>query len=362
MFCSNCGALIDDNAKFCGKCGAKAYDSSALNSQKSDNQNTPNYESVTEKTVPVVQTAPSVSSEFSDIANQEYEPQKPCYFLKKHPSVFVSIITVLLAVTLFIVSSLAFGINGIRNMFKEDNVEDLLKNVDIGAFMADDLGFDDVDTEELYDFLSQEYGIEANNRKLQNFIEESTVPEYIAEKVSRFVERSLERRARLVVTEEDIEELIDENIELIEDEFDTKLNRQEVRRISDWMIKGDELVIVNTRDLEEDNGKILDTIRNIFSGGTVIMLLIISVLIIIGMIFNNMPQAISSVGIVAIFQGAVSLVVTLLGALIASFFSSAIDTLIINVVKMNLFFYVALIIFGIGLLLLKKYYLNRFFK
>ncbi len=334
-FCGKCGSAIDTMTGLCPNCDREKLNSTVGNS----NLNT------------VVNT----------VATPTFQKVAVNVPKKKH-NVAKSFLMVALSICLFFTSLFSVIIFDARNTF--DNTDKLLDNIDATDFL-DSAGLaSDYKINEFYAFLLERFGFEISDRRLDNFINRSEFKEFFADEIEDFVEDMFEGRAKLVITKKELVELIEDNNDIIEEEFGRQLNYGEVLRVADWVFEGDELKIIDSKTLKNDAPVAYYTLTVGFSYTTLIILGLLSAIIIFVLIKMSLSKSLISLGVVFMILGFFGSLLVLIASPICEAIGAekVICTVVGNLFALNLAPSIVLLVLGIALLVVRKYVLKRFAK
>lgn len=315
-FCGKCGAGLDTETGLCPNCDKEQLD--AVTAQK------------------VVESEPK----------------------RRKSKALTTTITILLSTFLFFTLLFTIAIGGARNTVKEGNATKMLDNIQVTDLLDITPSATHDDLQRFYSYMDRKYGIEMTDRQFNDFINKSTVKEFMADKVSDFSEDFFEDDAELTITKRELVSLLKENSSVMEDEFEVSLTNSELREIADWIFSRDELVIIDTTMLK-DRVPALYYISSIgFSYVTMAAFIILSVLIIFLMMKNSISQAVCAVGIEFVILGGV----TGLGAMLAAWLTplwkiicadSFMGMMFGNFMAVNVWISLILFVLGIAMLVIR---------
>lgn len=338
MTCLNCGAQFETVGKFCPKCGSK-LEQPAIE-QEIDNQATELSEDSTaaipgdsetvvadEAVAAQVATAEKPSAEENDWSVQDdYSTYNDdSYQLAQTPSgrkrlsVGGKILSIVLAICLFVTSVAALLIYDVRNTLKKDSIETIVEEINIIelALEADLVEPEDLDL--FYDDMYIYFGMDMSDTKLEKFIDKSTIKTFFAQEVSQFVEDALSGDdAEIAVTYSDIYKLLQKNESLIEKQFGKTLSYSEMDEITYWFM-GDsrEEVLVDSDSLEEQEPAVYSVAVMALSYITMAVFIVLTAVIIFFMMRMSLSAGTLGVGIVFTIVGALmAIVAPVLGKLI----------------------------------------------
>ena len=352
-FCLKCGNGLDENGKcpvcdappaapvlkFCLKCGNGLDENGKC---------------------PVCDAPPVSMASLSDMAQTAVavEEAPPAKKESKSVTALSVIATVLLSICLFVTMLLSVSVLTVRTTVSKGGVAKVANNLDMPKLLKSVGSAGDAEFDQIYSFFYDAYGIEMDEEKLGELLEKSTVPQYISEKVGGFTDDFFAGKAELVVTREELEDLVAENENLIEKEMpeDYELTKADHKRIAGWMIKNgeDEVRIIATEDLQDQAPVVYQTVNIGLSWVAFTFFMLLSALIAFVMCRNSLSQAAIGGGVVCILLGGVTTLAAAL-ALIPGLWSSVFgDKLAWNVVgavlEANILIFGLLLFLGIALL------------
>lgn len=116
----------------------------------------------------------------------------------------------------------------------------------------------------IYGIIMQEFGEELilTKEQVQTFVEESTVKDFVADKVAGLVEDFYSGESKTVITGEEIKELIHENKEILEEQFNLEIN-QEALDIVDAALEESGVL----KPMEEEGQGLLEYIQQSLAAG-----------------------------------------------------------------------------------------------
>ena len=201
-------------------------------------------------------------------------------------------------------------------------------------------------TDLIFDLLEENYEgeIPVTKEEVNNFLEQSTLPEFVADKGAGFVEDFINGTTNTTITKDEISQLLEENKTLIEETFDMELDDQTCNEIIDQV---DQLEIdkVFREEIvgEVDNTEIMDgmTVRDaldllnqIASVTTILILAGIDLFIVVLLFFTNrmrFPGTMVSVGIPMLLIGSL-LSSPIIGLQVAPQVLSGLEPMIVSTV------------------------------
>ncbi|MBP3479256.1 MAG: hypothetical protein J6K03_07220 [Oscillospiraceae bacterium] len=181
--------------------------------------------------------------------------------------ILLGIISVVLSIALFVGIFTAMVIGNIRVLTNKDNLQTFIseilfatpkkhapvilrQGVGVGGVKLDeaDTGMDGTQqmiVDYVYDMLKDQFGDElpVSEEKVEELLSESTVPEFLSEKMASIMSDVLTGETTTTITSEEVVELIQENSELIQDTFGVEITQEHLDAVSDWVEEAD---ITNT--------------------------------------------------------------------------------------------------------------------
>lgn len=318
QFCVRCGTALGADGrcphcdvpptlKFCIRCGTpKGADGLCPNC---DHPAAP-VEEVTPTPEPAEEAATVLLEEEAPVVTEE--PTIPEPKPTKKASAVTVIVTVLLSLCLFITTTLAVGILTVRHTISEGGMEDLAEQVDIAEMLKTTGAANGETFDQFYQRLERDYGAQLDDEKLGELLEDSTVPEYVADKISEFADDFFSGEAELIISKDEMVDLLWENRKLIEKEIPKEfkdengieeLYMEDCEVIADWMFNGDEFVLLTTDDLQDDVPALYQGINIGLSYLVMGFFWVLSALILFVMCRNSLSQTAIGGGIVCIVLG-----------------------------------------------------------
>ena len=336
-FCVQCGGQLDENglcpvcdaiaptAGFCVQCGGQ-LDENGL--------------------CPICTAAPAPIAE-------KKQPQKT--------SPLSVIASVLLSICLFVTMLLSVSVLTVRNTISEGGVSNLITELDVSELMKSSGVVSDNNSNEFLRRLERDYGVKIDEDDLGEMIEDSTVPEFVAEKVGDFSGDFFSGNAELVITKEEMVELVEENLDLLnEARAEAAVGRpirpgEDCETIAAWLFNGDEKVLISTDDLQDQSPVLLQTVNIGLSWIAFAFFLLLSALIGFVMCRNSLSQAAIGGGVVFILLGGFTSLAAAVVAWIPGLWSSiAGNNMVFSIVgallSVNSLIFAILLVVGILLL------------
>lgn len=313
LFCTKCGTPkgadgrcphcdVTPSFKFCTTCGAP----------KGADGLCPNCDAVTPAApTEVLSEDPGATVLLAEEPVEAAEPViAPAPQPVKKASAVTVIITVLLSICLFITTTLSVGVLTVRHTISEGGMENLAEQVDIAEMLKTTGAANGETFNTFYERLQRDYGVELDDEKLGEMLEDSTVPEYVAEKISDFAEDFFAGEAELVITKDEMVDLVWDNRKLIEDEipddFEIEIDElymEDCEDIANWLFNGDEFVILSTDDLRKESVALYQGVSIGLSYLVMGFFMLLSALLLFVMCRNSLSQTAIGSGVVFILLG-----------------------------------------------------------
>lgn len=265
-----------------------------------------------------------------EVTEEPQTPQveeKPKKAKKSGSKAVTTIVTILLSICLFISFLSAVLIYDVRSSMKEENLLHLLSGIEVDV--EEILDTVDVNNEVkldgFYNYMEDEHYADISNKKMNRFIENSAVKEYVAETLAEFFEDFYDGFGSLKFSNDMAYDLVQENKSTIEKSFNVDLDKDDMKDIAEWIYSDKEdLVLINSTIIEEEAPAVYYGATIGFSYGALIVMLLLSALYIYLMFRNSWSQATCSIGIIFIIVG---LPITL-GAAMAAWIPSLWEVLV----------------------------------
>lgn len=313
LFCTKCGTPkgadgrcphcdVTPSFKFCTTCGAP----------KGADGLCPNCDAVTPAApTEVLSEDPGATVLLAEEPVEAAEPMvAPAPQPVKKASAVTVIITVLLSICLFITTTLSVSVLTVRHTISEGGMENLAEQVDIAEMLKTTGAANGETFNTFYERLQRDYGVELDDEKLGEMLEDSTVPEYVAEKISDFAEDFFAGEAELVITKDEMVDLVWDNRKLIEDEipddFEIEIDElymEDCEDIANWLFNGDEFVILSTDDLRKESAALYQSVSIGLSYLVMGFFMLLSALLLFVMCRNSLSQTAIGGGVVFILLG-----------------------------------------------------------
>lgn len=376
-FCTVCGCVMDQTTGTCPNC-SKAEDAAAAQEQ---------FEETTvilpaAETVPLSEVTPMDDTAFSDVAEVDSVPlsavataepvaSAPTAPAKKKSSALTVILTVLVCLFLFLTTVMGTVIVVARRSTTEDGALKLLEEMEIVETInrlnetavnnkADEDNEDKKSDDEkfidnLNDYLLKKAGFPLTERELEELIEDSTIKEFLAEKIALYCEDLYEGNDSFSLRKRDVVELLEDNERVIRREFKTSVPDDIFEDLANWLVDDDAIEQMSVEKLKENMPVAYYALHIGLSYFTVAFLVLLVLLCIFAMIKNSPSQAACGAGITFTVIGAVFSIAALIALWLPSLWEtmcaeSLIGTILGIVLYNNIMIYV--IIFAVGVLTL----------
>jgi len=328
-FCTKCGNPMDPVTGKCLDCDAPTA--------------APVYEFGPMKGMPI---APEMPAPTVSYGKAEKAPRK------KKPTALTVIITVILSFCLILTTVITYALFSVKNALTAIDPAKIVENLDFEEIVKDNATFDNEDLEKFYEKLDTDFGIKIDNKGLTEFIEDSSIKEFVVDKVSDFMNSINDKNATLEITKRDIVNLLKDNQKLIEKEFGVSLSTDEIKDISEMMFEGKDLELITMKDLKKDNSAIFDALDTLLSPTLSIFFAALCLIVFLIMLLNSPSQGSICGGIIFIVIGVLTGSVSLLAGTITPALSGMVGgKLIAGIVSdiLSANFIISAVIFGIGI-------------
>ena len=175
-------------------------------------------------------------------------------------------------------------------------------------------------TDMIYDFLKDQdiEGLDVDKDALANFIEESTVSEFLSDKAADYIEDMISGTENATLTTDELMSLVTDNKQLLEDTFGITLDEETLKTMEEAIDEADLGSVIHEQILSEvrntsiagdtDLGQIFDIINALCEDRIFITLWAIVAVLIIALFFSNRMRFGGTMicsGICSLFVGAV---------------------------------------------------------
>ena len=205
--------------------------------------------------------------------------------IKKPPvaiRVLLGIVSVLLCIALFIGIFTAMVIGNIRVLTSKDNLQTFIsqllfaapkknapvilpQSIGVGGVKLDEADAEMSGTQQMvvdyfFDMLKDQFGDELpiSEEKVEELLSESTVPEFLSEKMASIMSDVLNGEATTTITADEIVELVEENKEIIQDALGVEITQEHLDAVTEWVEEADitttvEQVVKGNLGLKDDS-------------------------------------------------------------------------------------------------------------
>lgn len=355
-FCPNCGNMVDSATGICPICGGSnqpapqsevgattllkprsaqptvetpAYENPAPVQPAVE---TPAYENpapAPKQTPPTEPESPSIPVYTPVSQPQSYAQldtpvsSTQTHFVKKKSGGSVAA-TVLLSVSLFIFLLLAAALGSVR-MFTSEKVmaktmgnakfSELIGFVDDNNFIVfksgdgEEQSFSDVFYGNLQKGIASYTGREVTQKQLKKVIDKSTFMEFLGGKIGNYISDILNDTKDFELEEDQVAEMLEDNFDLFEKEFDFSLSNRETKELCDHLaqiiVEEDMVEAISPENIKDNNANLVNSVQIIFSWLVLILLIAISVFLSVIMFRNDLSQAALGAGIVCTVIGGI---------------------------------------------------------
>lgn len=177
--------------------------------------------------------------------------------------ILLGIISVVLSIALFVGIFTAMVIGNIRVLTNKDNLQTFIseilfatpkkhapvilrQGVGVGGVKLDEANAEMDGTQQMivdyvYGMLKDQFGDElpVSEEKVEELLSESTVPEFLSEKMASIMSDVLTGETTTTITSEEVVELIQENSELIQDTFGVEITQEHLDAVTQWVEEAD---------------------------------------------------------------------------------------------------------------------------
>ncbi len=362
-FCGNCGGSVDPQTGNCPNCGNGGFQPVENNYygenggyQQADNT----YYGENSGFQQADNAYYGENSGFQPMNTAPAVVQKPA----KKASVGTTIVTVLLAFVLVITSLVWTTIFQIRGTIDEDNIEDLLDQVQVSDLLNEIDLISSSERRDFYNYLDQTYGIQVSDRKIDDFIERTSIKEFLSEKISDCCDDVFEDEVLDVTfSRKDVRDLLIDNRDVIYDEFGVYLDDYQLIDIAGQIMVEER--VVATIDLQEQlPDGLYDLVYVGLSYTTMLIFLVISLLVVFLMLKNDLSQGLCTAGTVFLVLGGLACLVALLASWLTPQWadlwgSELIGKLLGSILLEGVWINLIMAIIGAGMLSAKKIFVKK---
>lgn len=372
-FCGKCGSGLDAATGLCPNCDSEQLNAMCIEKEK-QTTNTAKFCSYCGATV---NSVTGLCTNPNCVTNVRIQTKPVVESQNTKSKTTTTLISVLLAICLFITSALSVVIVDVRNTLKKDNIEKIIGNVQVTEF---------VDQESIDDFsnkMNEKFGMEITAKKINKFFNRSTAKSFISKKAVKFSEKLFAfEEAELSVTKDEFMDFLYDNSDLIDwgddydysyDDYDDYYNYYsygnyysdvydtdyKIEYITDWIFDDDEMIIIDTAKLKSDYAVLYYLVTIGLSYFALAFFIVLSAVIIFFMIKNKSLQAMLGIGITFTVLGSVTGIAAILSGWITPVWeaicgNSLIGIVIGEVAFINAVLSLILFVLGIALIVFKN--------
>ena len=317
MFCTNCGAQLEEGAKFCTACGACQVEEAGTVASAG----TTAEKSVEGTVASAGMTAEKRTAGTAKAAPAESAPGKKgnTKWKSTHP-----VIGILLSVLIVIALTLGLTILSVRSMVDKENVKKLVGEVDLKKISLEFDGEESMTIPEYFNNRRFNLGdryITLNEEVVEQLLEAKFVQKFLSDKAYDFAEDALFHTGNGVLEEDELERFLEKNLdeinailyEAISNEYYDyyeyydymRLSKSDIQEIVKQCDREGLFEKASIESLAEDYGDELSLAGTMVSTWLMILLLAVAVLLIV-LIFvleNNKVKGILYTGINLLVSG-----------------------------------------------------------
>ncbi|MBR6549197.1 MAG: hypothetical protein IKT68_06605 [Clostridia bacterium] len=362
-FCGNCGGSIDPQTGICPNCGNGGFQQTA-NAYYGENGG---YQPVENNYYEEIGGGQQADNTYY-VENNGFQPMNTAPAVAQKPakkaSVGTTIVTVLLALVLVITSLVWTTIFQIRGAMNEDNIEDSLNQVQVSDLLNEMDLISSRERREFYTYLDQNYGIQISDRKIDDFIERTTIKKFLSEKISDCCDDVFEDEVLdITFSRRDVRNLLMDNRDVIYDEFGVYLDDYQLNDIaSQIMVEERVAATVDLREQLPDG--LYDLVYVVLSYTTMTIFLVISLLVVFLMLKNNLSQGLCTAGTVFLVLGGLACLVALFANWLTPQWADLwggelMGKLLSSILLEGIWINLIMAIVGIGMLCAKKIFVKK---
>lgn len=357
-FCIHCGNQLSDDARFCARCGTRVEPAAPVVTQMAAETvveepvyTPPVAEPVVEYAAPVyqapiqeepvyqtpVQEEPPVQESVWESVPQEQDAPvyaEPAYvppvaapekvekkpLVQKKPlGIGKKILVIFLCVLAFIFGTATVMALCIRSTVTADNVAEFIGNVDLAEMDATVIISDAEKDATLADWLIDQLearGIDCSvlsTSDVEDFLEACIIP-FVQDEAQEFASALLTGKGKASITLDEIRDVVEDSKTYLFRKHGVVMTDENVDALVTWIDSFGVTEKVNTRYLEKEYGKTLDTVRLVLSWAAVAVfgLLTLVFLVLIWVTNKSLIRNLNSTGIVATAIGGMFAVLTVI--------------------------------------------------
>lgn len=334
MFCTNCGAQLEEGAKFCTACGARQVEEAGTVASAGTTE---------EKSVEGTVASAGMMVEESTVGTAKAAPAESAPGKKgntkwksTHP-----VIGILLSVLIVIALTLGLTILSVRSMIDKENVKKLVGEVDLKKISLEFDGEESMTIPEYFKnrrFNMGDRYITLNEEVVEQLLEAKFVQKFLSDKAYDFAEDALFHTGNGVLEEDELERFLEKNLDEINailydymsyenydyyDYYDyVTLSKSDIQEIVKQCDKEGLFEKASIESLAEDYGDELSLAGTMVSTWLMILLLAVAVLLIVlifvlesnkvkGILYTGINLLVSGLLVSGIFFGGAAVIMNL---------------------------------------------------
>ena len=359
-FCSSCGGRIGQLDGICTGCGKNYAAKEEIAPQEVAAEET------VEGQIPAEEITAEEPAAEEPVEEAPAQPQavvsatvppavKPAPAKKEKGKVSAGkvILTVLLSILLFVFSFAAVAAFSLKQFATEDTIDAIMAEVelsDILALAGED--YEDSFYDTLGDFVQEQTGAEISKKTLDKLVKQSNLKEFLAEKMSVYLDDFLYDEKNFELTAEDVADLLSDNKEIIEEELEAEVSDDVIDAIAEWVAKEDVIDNLRPAAMKKSSPALFYSVN---IGLSVISLIILGLLVLLCLLLMfriSASQAVLGSGIVftiiGCITGAASVVAIFMPSLVTGSFGELIGIAVSLFFEANVILFVSIL--GVGVL------------
>ncbi len=231
VICPNCGKESPETTSFCTGCGTRLEKSpvEAVCTVSATEISTPNEAAPAAETPAQTEAAPAMeipSQTEAPTAAEATVATVPSTPLRRTPTwwkVLRCFFSIPLTTVLTVLLVCVIALYGLQHITRADTLETMIKDMNITSIVAEEISRGKTDSlaEALYDeyyeaAVNSNADIVLSEDELEEFFEESTIQDFVAEKSADFLSSFLNGETDAKITKEEIVDLIEDNEKVVE--------------------------------------------------------------------------------------------------------------------------------------------------
>ena len=344
-FCSKCGKPIDVNTGMCPNCNPIQE---------------PIYDEIKIEELQIEEPKTELLTAWMPEEQVVAQPEVSAEGKKKKGKGLTVFLTILFSVLFFITSIVAISVFTVRNTVKEENIEKVFSDLDVDDVLdafsdttGEDVSFDD----EAAMISEHMYREEIAAEDFETFLEDSTIMDFVAEKLVQYVEDIRENDDDFSLDEKDIEKFLNENEDEFEEATGYDFSSEEIEAMAYRMMDFEAVQKIYPEEIKNSSPAIYYVLQIFMSFITLIVAAVLSVLLIVALLKNNVSQGFVGMGVVLTIQGGLLTLIALVGVIIPSVMGSITNELVglvgSKLLSVNLLFFGAILAVGVFILVVR---------